>query len=618
MSQRGHQGGIVTPHQSQVGISVGNASGAQYVGAGAFMTPGQAAMPGALQQLAHGMDKLGGAVNDMMLERQRRQNDTDLLALHNRVKDNYRAFDADFKKNNKGISARDAEAAYGAFFDKEYQEARKEWGGNTHLLQRLDMMFSPLRQAGLDNASAYSIREEAEYEKQELAKGEMDLMRDAANPFMSLDDKSKELAGFKETMRMMARGRIIDPEIAAVDQRFVMEHMKSLVAVNKFGAAQNFVKNNMAMFGDKANDALITVNNMAKAAQMKAEAARRREETDRAYQYLYTLPYTQQLEIIQSPERLKELGFNLDVKQAMELEGMLNTAQTHRRQADKNAREDYESGIMTEAVNMALSGDPVEGYRIINESTLDGKTKPALRKAFENAVFDVDDPAFVADLHSRIANNEHVSEVDLALGVATGKVSFATKDRLKKLAEEAAGPLGEMKKNALRQIRESFRKSIMADGTPEQAAAEKAAYDEALLAMEDAEKKGKLYEFLAAKDDPVLEIATRHQLSIEKQMQANMNRIKREERQAEEAKKEEAKRAKQQEKEEQKKKQREEYEEFDRRWGEKMDELDEELGLTVRHPGATKASYATPAELVRKWDELPEQWLQRTGFFDHE
>ena len=50
---------MIVPHQSQAGISVGNAGRASsYVSEQAFMAPGQSAMPQALNHLSRGMDKL--------------------------------------------------------------------------------------------------------------------------------------------------------------------------------------------------------------------------------------------------------------------------------------------------------------------------------------------------------------------------------------------------------------------------------------------------------------------------------------------------------------------------------------------------------------------------------
>lgn len=72
---------LIVPYQSRQGIAVGNAGQvAPYQKASAFVTPGQAAMPGALREFAAGMDKPGSAVFDVALERQRMQNATDMLA----------------------------------------------------------------------------------------------------------------------------------------------------------------------------------------------------------------------------------------------------------------------------------------------------------------------------------------------------------------------------------------------------------------------------------------------------------------------------------------------------------------------------------------------------------
>ena len=72
---------IITPHESQAGIATGNAGqAAPYRSVSAFMTPGQAALPDGLNQLARGMDRLGDAVFRMGIDRMKMRNATDLLA----------------------------------------------------------------------------------------------------------------------------------------------------------------------------------------------------------------------------------------------------------------------------------------------------------------------------------------------------------------------------------------------------------------------------------------------------------------------------------------------------------------------------------------------------------
>jgi hypothetical protein len=94
---------IFTPHQSQE--SIRNAQGGRAASCrseSAFVTPGQAAMPNALNRLAGGLDKVNKAVFEAGLEKQRMRNNTAMLADQVALNDAYRAFDSDYRENNKG------------------------------------------------------------------------------------------------------------------------------------------------------------------------------------------------------------------------------------------------------------------------------------------------------------------------------------------------------------------------------------------------------------------------------------------------------------------------------------------------------------------------------------
>lgn len=195
---------LTIPHNSQAGIAVaGGGRAAPYVSESAFMTPGQRAMPEALNRFAAGLDKAGGAVNAVLLDRQRMQNATDLQNRQNEEKDAFRAFDAEYKKNNQGVLARDATAAYEEYFKGRYQSLQKEWGSHPYLMRAVDLMFSPIRQSGLSGAAAYSERQEKLYLKatSEKTLGEAEL--DYADIDKTDEELAASLANYEASLRML-------------------------------------------------------------------------------------------------------------------------------------------------------------------------------------------------------------------------------------------------------------------------------------------------------------------------------------------------------------------------------------------------------------------------------
>lgn len=256
-----------------------------------------------------------------------------------------------------------------------------------------------------------------------------------------------------------------------------------------------------------------------------------RQQEDAAFKFVADMPKAKALELLASPDGQNRLG--IDAKQAVAVSNMLNTHWTHKNAAEKRAREDYDRDALTEAVNLAFGiggsqADPDAAYRMIRDDpNIDGKTKLETLKALQNGTLDTDDPSFVIDIKNRIAREQPVTEADIARGVATGKLSFATKEKLIKLQETAQGPQGALIKYAFKALDSAFKKSMLADGTPEQALAHFAAQRELQDAIEQAQADGNLLDILnpQSKNYILPGIMQRHQLTMSDQVNAIRNKM---------------------------------------------------------------------------------------------
>lgn len=256
-----------------------------------------------------------------------------------------------------------------------------------------------------------------------------------------------------------------------------------------------------------------------------------RQQEDAAFKFVADMPKAKALELLASPDGQNRLG--IDAKQAVAVSNMLNTHWTHKNAAEKRAREDYDRDVLTEAVNLAFGigggqADPDAAYRMIRDDpNIDGKTKLETLKALQNGTLDTDDPSFVIDIKNRIAREQPVTEADIARGVATGKLSFATKEKLIKLQETAQGPQGALIKYAFKALDSAFKKSMLADGTPEQALAHFAAQRELQDAIEQAQADGNLLDILnpQSKNYILPGIMQRHQLTMSDQVNAIRNKM---------------------------------------------------------------------------------------------
>ncbi|MGD9576217.1 hypothetical protein [Desulfovibrio sp.] len=256
-----------------------------------------------------------------------------------------------------------------------------------------------------------------------------------------------------------------------------------------------------------------------------------RQQEDAAFKFVADMPKAKALELLASPDGQNRLG--IDAKQAVAVSNMLNTHWTHKNAAEKRAREDYDRDALTEAVNLAFGiggsqADPDAAYRMIRDDpNIDGKTKLETLKALQNGTLDTDDPSFVIDIKNRIAREQPVTEADIARGVATGKLSFATKEKLIKLQETAQGPQGALIKYAFKALDGAFKKSMLADGTPEQALAHFAAQRELQDAIEQAQEDGNVLDILnpQSKNYILPGIMQRHQLTMSDQVNAIRNKM---------------------------------------------------------------------------------------------
>ena len=247
---------IITPHESQAGIATGNAGqAAPYRSVSAFMTPGQAALPDGLNQLARGMDRLGGAVFRMGIDRMKMRNATDLLADKVAYEDALRRFDSDYRQTHQGVSARDAEEAYAAFHHAQYEKLQKKWGGNPYLMEGVNRMAAGIREPSMNRAVSFRDQQEKLYQASVQEASRAQTLQLFGDPSVPWDEKMAALEAEGNNARLFAgqRREVIDgqeqwtggsdvtAELMALRQRLCGEHLDGLIASGNLGAASAFL-----------------------------------------------------------------------------------------------------------------------------------------------------------------------------------------------------------------------------------------------------------------------------------------------------------------------------------------------------------------------------------------
>lgn len=290
---------MIVPHQSQAGIATGNAGqAAPYRSASAFVTPGQAAMPNGLNQLARGMDKLGDALAKYGLDRLKMQNATDLLADKIAYEDALREFDSNYRQTHQGVSARDAEEAYAQFHKEQHEKLQKKWGGNPFLMEGVSRMAESIRQPSMQRAVAYRDSEEDAYQKSVLASSQAQTFQTFADPSRSWQEKEAALQAEENNLRLFAGqrpvmvdgkvqwqgGKDVTAQVMALRQRLEAEHVSGLIATNQLGAARTFLGGGAGGYGGVLNGRAYTgggtVRGLPAEIDAKIEAEARRQGFD--------------------------------------------------------------------------------------------------------------------------------------------------------------------------------------------------------------------------------------------------------------------------------------------------------------------------------------------------
>lgn len=262
---------MVVPHQSQVGIATaGGGSSTPFRSVSSFLTPGAAEQAQGLRDLARGIDTAGNALEKVSLERQRMQTATDMLASKVETEESLRGFDSNYRQTHQGVSARDAEQAYGQFLQGEYDKLQKKYGGNPYHMEAASRMFEGIRQPALARAVAYRDNEEEGYKKTLLESSRAQTLQKFADPSMPWQEKEAALREEENNLRLFA-GQTFDPKSGqwtggkdvtaqsmALRQKMESEHLNGLVSSGQLDAARAFLG-----MGGASGGASTSANNLA-------------------------------------------------------------------------------------------------------------------------------------------------------------------------------------------------------------------------------------------------------------------------------------------------------------------------------------------------------------------
>lgn len=412
---------MVTPYESRAGIATANAGqAASYRSASAFMTPGQQALPGALNQLARGLDRFGGAVHELLLDRQRMQNATDLLADKVAYEDALREFDSNYRQTRQGVSARTAEEDYNAFHQEQYEKLQRKWGGNPFLMEGVNRMAAGIREPSMSRAVSYRDQQEKQYQQSVLAASRAQTLQLFGDPSVPWDEKMAALEGEENNARLFAgqRREVIDgqeqwtggndvtAEVMALRQSLFREHLDGLIAAGNLGAAERLLNTADALRrGEEGgadsvwsciparyiSEARLKIQSRqdalaarAEARRKKAEAAAEEARIEQGYQDVMS-GVSEFPSIWTADERMAKV-----VELTADMDPGVRAAVRKRARADIDERELVRKAGLTQELGMVdrvLEANPQytsnEKIRIIRESNISDDAKAAAIQELE-------------------------------------------------------------------------------------------------------------------------------------------------------------------------------------------------------------------------------------------
>lgn len=200
---------LIVPHNSQAGISVASGGrAASYVGASAFVTPGQQALPGALNQLAAGMNKLGGVIFDAEMRKRNEQMELALLEDMQAFQAESQAWADGYQQQNQGRNAVNAETDARAFYEERVKALRDKWEGNDRAQLYIQRNAGGIAVSGVNAMRDYGNKQQEAW-KDSVFAGQEATFKGVASDWRSTPDEIQtayqDFAG-KNVAYLMSKG----------------------------------------------------------------------------------------------------------------------------------------------------------------------------------------------------------------------------------------------------------------------------------------------------------------------------------------------------------------------------------------------------------------------------
>ena len=200
---------LIVPHQSQQAIQTGNAGqAAQYRSASAFMTPGQENLGRGIQQLAAGVEKLGGVIFDAEIRKRQEQMELALLEDMQAFQSESQAWADNYQQQNQGKNAVNAESDAQAFYKEKVDALRQRWKGIDRAQLYIQRNAGNIAVSGVNAMRDYGNKQQEAW-KDSVFAGQMATFKDVASDWRSTPEEIQTAYqdfAAKNTAYLMSKG----------------------------------------------------------------------------------------------------------------------------------------------------------------------------------------------------------------------------------------------------------------------------------------------------------------------------------------------------------------------------------------------------------------------------
>ena len=179
----------IQPHQSSEGIRTSSGgSGGTYRSAADYITPGQAALPGAVQTFGQSLQQLGSTISSISAEERREQLNFAVMEDLQHLMGREAEWRAAYPERVSGMPAEGAAREYTDFIKEHSEPLLNKYAKNPQALRHIRGRVMAISRSGADNMQRYATAQVAAHQDSLVERQHVQLQNLLNNPSVSMEE----------------------------------------------------------------------------------------------------------------------------------------------------------------------------------------------------------------------------------------------------------------------------------------------------------------------------------------------------------------------------------------------------------------------------------------------